>query len=86
MAHVGADDEDDEQDRHAGVPPKRDDQQERRLQDYGDPAHLAEAKRLLDSRVEHAPAEYRESMLTNVKLHRDIVKAWNEQASSSPPQ
>ena len=42
----------------------------------GDREHLAEAKRLLDYRVEHAPEEYHESMLANVTLHRDIVKAW----------
>jgi tetratricopeptide (TPR) repeat protein len=40
-----------------------------------DPAHLAEAKRLLDDLVAHAPPEYRESMLTNVRLHREIVAA-----------
>jgi tetratricopeptide (TPR) repeat protein len=44
----------------------------------GKPEHLAEAKRLLDFRVEHSPEEYRESMLTDVRLHRDIMKAWEE--------
>ena len=40
--------------------------------------HLAEAKRLLDYRVEHAPEGYRESMLKNVRLNREIVEAWAE--------
>ena len=38
--------------------------------------HLTEAKRLLDYRVEHAPDEYRESMLKNVRLNREIESAW----------
>ena len=42
----------------------------------GSHEHLAEARRLLDHLVEHAPAEYRESMLENVPLHRDILRAW----------
>ena len=44
-----------------------------------DPAHLAEAKRLLDFLVEHAPPECRESMLANVRLHREIAAAAREQ-------
>ena len=40
--------------------------------------HLAEAKRLLDYRVEHAPEAYRESMLKNVRLNREIMEAWAE--------
>jgi tetratricopeptide (TPR) repeat protein len=40
-----------------------------------DPAHLAQAKRRLDFLVEHAPADCRESMLANVRLHREIVAA-----------
>lgn len=40
-----------------------------------DAAHLADAKSLLDHLVEHAPAQYRESMLTRVPLHRRIVEA-----------
>ena len=28
--------------------------------------------------VEHAPEEYRESMLKNVRLHREIMDAWEE--------
>ena len=42
------------------------------------PVHLVEAKRLLDYLVEHAPKEYRESMLNNVRLNREIMAAWAE--------
>jgi serine/threonine protein kinase/tetratricopeptide (TPR) repeat protein len=45
-----------------------------------DRAHLDEAKRLLDLAVEHAPEDCRISMIENVPLHRDIVRAWEEQA------
>ena len=38
--------------------------------------HLQEAKRLLDHRVEHSPPEFREAMLTKVRLHRKILDAW----------
>jgi tetratricopeptide (TPR) repeat protein len=41
--------------------------------------HLVEAKRLVDFLVEHAPPECRDSMLTNVRLHREIVAAWREE-------
>ena len=44
----------------------------------GKPEHLCEAKRLLDYRVEHAPEEYRESMLKNVRLNREIMVACAE--------
>ena len=44
----------------------------------GEAEHLAEAKRLLDHLVQHAPAESRASMLKNVRLHREIMKAWAE--------
>ena len=43
-----------------------------------DKTHLIEAKRLLDFAVAHSPEEYRRSMLENVPLHRDIMKAWEE--------
>jgi tetratricopeptide (TPR) repeat protein len=43
-----------------------------------DPAHLREAKRILDFLVEHAPPEFRESMVANVRLHREIVAAARE--------
>jgi tetratricopeptide (TPR) repeat protein len=43
-----------------------------------DAAHLAEAKRQLDFEVEHAPEDCRETMIENVPLHRDIMKAWEE--------
>jgi serine/threonine protein kinase/tetratricopeptide (TPR) repeat protein len=38
-----------------------------------DPAHLAEAKRLLEFLVEHAPSECRQTMLLNVSLHCEIA-------------
>ena len=42
-------------------------------------AHLAEAKRILDFMLKHAPPECRESMLANVRLNREIVAACAEQ-------
>jgi len=44
----------------------------------GEREHLEETKRLLDYRVEHAPEEYRESMIRNVRLNREIMEAWVE--------
>jgi tetratricopeptide (TPR) repeat protein len=44
----------------------------------GNRTHLAEAKRRLDFVVEHAPPEDRETMLTNVRLHREIAAAARE--------
>ncbi len=44
----------------------------------GDRAHLEEAKRLLDESVAHVDDDTRKSMLTNLRLHRDIVAAWEE--------
>jgi hypothetical protein len=44
-----------------------------------DPAHLAEAKRLLEFLVVYAPPEFRDSMLANVRLHREIAAAAREQ-------
>ena len=41
----------------------------------GDRVHLAESKRLLDHLVAHAPPDCRESMLANVRLHREIAAA-----------
>jgi serine/threonine protein kinase/tetratricopeptide (TPR) repeat protein len=43
-----------------------------------DPVHLAEARRLLDFIVEHAPPDCRETMLANVRLHREIAAAAKE--------
>ena len=43
-----------------------------------DRAHLAEAHRLLGYARDHAPVDYRTSMIENVPLHRDIMKAWEE--------
>jgi hypothetical protein len=43
-----------------------------------DNEHLAEAKRLLDFGVDHAPEDSRTSMVDNVPLHRAIMRAWEE--------
>jgi tetratricopeptide (TPR) repeat protein len=43
-----------------------------------DQIHLTEAKRLLDFAVKHSPEDCRTSMIENVPLHRDIMKAWEE--------
>jgi serine/threonine protein kinase/tetratricopeptide (TPR) repeat protein len=44
-----------------------------------DRSHLVEAKRLLDFMVDHAPPDCRESMTTNVRLHREVEDAWREE-------
>ena len=44
----------------------------------GNPEHLTEAHRLLTELVEHAPEEYRESMIENIPLNREIMQAWEE--------
>jgi tetratricopeptide (TPR) repeat protein/tRNA A-37 threonylcarbamoyl transferase component Bud32 len=46
-----------------------------------DTVHLGEAHRLLDFLRDHTPIEYRETMTTNVPLHRDILAAWKEQGA-----
>jgi Tfp pilus assembly protein PilF len=48
-----------------------------------DKTHLTEAKRLLDFAVEHTLEEYRTSMIENVPLHRDIMRAWEEHGTGS---
>jgi tetratricopeptide (TPR) repeat protein len=42
----------------------------------GAAAHLEEAHRKLEHLVEHAPDEYRETMIANVPVHRNIAAAW----------
>jgi len=42
-----------------------------------DPAHLEEAKRLLDHALSLASEEHRRSMLENVPPAREIMEAWN---------
>ena len=42
----------------------------------GDRAHLEEAKRLLDESLANVPEEYHESMLTNLRVNREIMAAW----------
>jgi tetratricopeptide (TPR) repeat protein len=44
----------------------------------GERAHLDEAHRLLMGMRENTPPEYRETMMQNVPLHRDIVEAHDE--------
>jgi tetratricopeptide (TPR) repeat protein len=43
-----------------------------------DRVHLEEAHRLLCHLRDHAPEEYRETMIEHVPLHRDIMAAWEE--------
>jgi hypothetical protein len=43
-----------------------------------DKTRLTEAKRLLDFVVEDSPEDCRTSMIENVPLHRDIMRAWDE--------
>ena len=43
-----------------------------------DRAHLEEAHRLLMAAREHVSEEYRDTMIQNVPLHRDIMAAWEE--------
>ncbi|MHC4137214.1 MAG: hypothetical protein ACYTDU_19070 [Planctomycetota bacterium] len=43
-----------------------------------DKAHLTEAHRLLSFARDNAPEDCRESMLENVPLHRDIMRAWEK--------
>lgn len=44
----------------------------------GDRAHLAGAKELLDRTLSRTPRHCRESMLTNVRVHREILAAAKE--------
>ncbi len=43
-------------------------------------AHLEAAHGLLEEFREQAPEEYRDTMVENVPLHRDVVKAWAEES------
>jgi hypothetical protein len=45
------------------------------FQATGDRAHLAETKRRLDASLAKVPAEHHAAMLTNLRLHREIVAA-----------
>jgi serine/threonine protein kinase/tetratricopeptide (TPR) repeat protein len=44
-----------------------------------DRAHLDEARRLLDFTLDNSPPDCRETMLANVRLHRDVAAAWREE-------
>jgi hypothetical protein len=43
-----------------------------------DPAYLSGPSASSTTSFEHAPEKYRETTLTEVKLHHDIMKAWND--------
>mgnify|MGYP001819950990 CR=1 FL=1 len=43
-------------------------------------------RQLLDHLVEHAPEECRESVLKNVRLHREIMEAWAEHGGGEPEE
>ena len=45
-------------------------------------SHPVESHRPLCHLRDHAPEEYRETMIANVPLHRDIMAAWKEHRSS----
>ena len=36
-----------------------------------------------DHLLEHSPEEYRESMLRNIRLHREIMEAWEEHGAET---
>ncbi len=46
----------------------------------GDRAHLLEAKRLLDDSVAHVDDATRASMLTNLRVNREVLAAWEAKA------
>ena len=56
----------------------------------GDRGHLEEARRLLDESVAHVDDETRQSMLTNLRLNREIMAAWRSECApdgeSSTPE
>jgi hypothetical protein len=51
----------------------------------GDRAHIEKAHRLLVGLQESAPAEYRQTMISNVPLYRDIQAAWATGPVPAPP-
>ncbi len=48
----------------------------------GENQHLCAAHDLLMFWVDHAPAQYRESTLTNVRSHRQVMEAWEKHGAS----
>ncbi len=50
----------------------------------GEAGHLEEARCLIDRLVEQAPEAYRESVLKNVRLHREIMEAWAKHGGGAP--
>ena len=51
----------------------------------GDRAHLEDAKRLLDESLANVPEEYHEAMLTNLRLNREIMAAWDGESGAPEP-
>ena len=51
----------------------------------GDRAHLEEAKRLLDETLANVPVEHHEAMLTNLRVNREIMAAWNGESGGAEP-
>jgi len=49
----------------------------------GDRQHLEDAHQSLSYLRDHAPEKYRETMVKNVPLHRDIMAAWEEYRGNS---
>jgi hypothetical protein len=45
-------------------------------------SQIAEAHGLLCFALDHAPEDCRTSMIENVPLHRDIMRAWEEHGES----
>ena len=50
------------------------------------PDELADAHDFLLHTREHSPAEYRDSMLSEVPLHRAIVSAWESGTAEGEPR
>ena len=47
---------------------------------------MHEAKRLLDEAVARVDDETRHSMLTNLRIHREIVAAWEREFGDGPSE
>ena len=50
-----------------------------------DGVHLVKAKRLLDEALANVAEQYHESMLTNVRVNREILAAWREEFGDEGP-
>jgi tetratricopeptide (TPR) repeat protein len=49
----------------------------------GDLEHLREAKQCLDEALAKVPERYREAMRTNLRIHREIIAAWEAESGST---